>query len=247
MAKRLLDRQISLLHYLTSSNAIYGDRGGAHFDPILQDIDRGLLDVEARFSCEKRMEKIVAVFHRTFKLMGIAREPLTKEFVDACPPTDIDRLVNAGQFRDFLCTRTRRDPPLPAYLLDVARCELALATALIAAEDSHSDFRASAGGDACAGIRRRPAVILLRCGYDVRAIFEDVTDAGEPAKRDTCIAIAPPSASSPPQILDVSTPVFELLEALDDWTDPSAFLDETREAADLLAGLVAAHLVEICG
>ena len=39
MAKRLLDRQVSLLHYLTSGGAIFGDKDGAAVDAALQGID----------------------------------------------------------------------------------------------------------------------------------------------------------------------------------------------------------------
>src|SRR5262245_24087786 len=54
MAKRLLDRQISLLDYLTSGAAIFGDKRRAALDPALQGLDVGLLRLEARFSYEKR-------------------------------------------------------------------------------------------------------------------------------------------------------------------------------------------------
>ena len=70
MAKRLLDRQAKLLAYLTSGEAIFGDKSGVPIDPALQGIDRALLHVEARFSHEKRMEKIAAVFPKTFALLG---------------------------------------------------------------------------------------------------------------------------------------------------------------------------------
>ena len=39
----------------------------------LQGIDRGMLHLEARFSHEKRMEKIAAVFPVTFALIGAGR------------------------------------------------------------------------------------------------------------------------------------------------------------------------------
>src|SRR2546422_154417 len=70
MANRLLDRQVSLLEYLTSGQAIFGDRAEPTLDQPLQEIDRGLLHLEARFSHEKRMEKIVAVFPKTFEVLS---------------------------------------------------------------------------------------------------------------------------------------------------------------------------------
>jgi hypothetical protein len=70
MAKRLLDRQASLLEYLTSRAAIFGDKDDACPARGLHGIDRSLLRLEARLSHEKRMEKIVAVFRRTFGILG---------------------------------------------------------------------------------------------------------------------------------------------------------------------------------
>ena len=57
--KRLLDRQVSLLHYLTSGDAIFRERAEVPLDEALVGVYRGLLRIEARFSHEKRMEKIL--------------------------------------------------------------------------------------------------------------------------------------------------------------------------------------------
>jgi hypothetical protein len=78
-------------------------------------MDPRLLCLEARFSHEKRMAKIVTVFPKTFRLLGadraaIVREAIVREFVAACPPTDITRIENARQFHDFLCARWRHRP-----------------------------------------------------------------------------------------------------------------------------------------
>jgi hypothetical protein len=85
VAKRLLDRQVELLEYLTSSAAIFagGDAGSSApsgFDPEL-------LRLEARFSHDKRLEKVRAVFDRTFVILGASLGELTREFAEACPPT----------------------------------------------------------------------------------------------------------------------------------------------------------------
>src|SRR5262245_27702226 len=98
MAGRLLDRQARLLEYLTSGGAIFRDQRAAPLDASLQGIDRRLLDLEARFSHEKRMEKIEAVFPMTFALLGADRDAIVRAFVKACPPLDIRRLENARQF-----------------------------------------------------------------------------------------------------------------------------------------------------
>src|SRR5271167_1024909 len=100
VATPLLDRQVRLLKYLTSSSAIFGEEGDSPLDQALRGIDRRLLRLEARFSHEKRMEKIVTVFSKTLHLLGANRATIVHEFVDACPPTDITRLENARQFYD---------------------------------------------------------------------------------------------------------------------------------------------------
>ena len=49
MPTSLLDRQVSLLEYLTSSGAIFGDNEIACLNPALLGIDLGLLRLEACF------------------------------------------------------------------------------------------------------------------------------------------------------------------------------------------------------
>ena len=122
MTKRLMDRQISLLDYLTSGAAIFGDKRRAALDPALQGLDVGLLRLEARFSYEKRMEKNVGVFPNTFEFLGHDQTAIVREFVRTCPPADIGHLSNARQFHDFLSARWRCRRARPAYLPDVAIC-----------------------------------------------------------------------------------------------------------------------------
>jgi hypothetical protein len=110
MTRRLLDRQIRLIHYLTMSGAIFGDAEHRP-DPMLRGINRHLLGMEARFSFEKRIEKIAAVLPRTFDLLGPRRMALTREFVEAYPPDHIGRYENARQFCNFLTKRNRRESP----------------------------------------------------------------------------------------------------------------------------------------
>jgi hypothetical protein len=237
-SKRLLQRQVSLLRYLTSGDAIFGDRGP--LDPDLHGVDGTLLRMEARFSHEKRMEKIAAVFPRTFELLGSEREALIREFVDACPPADIARLANARQFHDFLSARWPRQPPRPAYLPDVAACELACAQARAGCEDGATpanDVRRT-------GIRRRPGVVLLRCAFDIRPIFE--AGAGDPVERDTPLAIVPAPDRDQPGIFELPPAVFDLLAALEGRVD-AADLREVPETDALIADLARAGLMEVRG
>ena len=57
MSSQLLERQVRLLVHLTSAGAIFGDAAGTSQAP--PGIDAGLLRLEACFSHEKRMEKVL--------------------------------------------------------------------------------------------------------------------------------------------------------------------------------------------
>jgi hypothetical protein len=242
MANRLLDRQVSLLDYLTSSSAIFGGKDDTCRDPALQGIDRGLLRLEARFSHEKRMEKIVAVFPKTFKILGRGKSSIVRAFVQTCPPVDIGRLANAGQFHDFLLARWRRSPPKPAYLRDVAACELACAKVRAGVEGEGIGIGNKRSRRR--GIRRHPDVVLLRCAYDVRLIFEAGSVEAVPAERDTPIGVTRPREAGDPQIFELLPVVFDLLTALNDWTDP-ATLGTTADLDELINDLAQHGLLQV--
>ncbi len=245
MVTRLLNRQISLLEYLTSSGAIFGDEGDASLDQALQGIDRGLLRLEACHSHEKRMGKIIAVFPRTFQILGAGQAAIVREFVEVCPPIDISRLENARQFYDFLCARWRHEPLEQPYLRDVTSCEFACAKVRVGAKarglESAGDERAPRDG-----IRRHPDVILLHCAYNIRPIFESGVAEAAPVKRDTQLAIAIPPDAEHPKVFEVLPLVFDVLAVLDDWTDRSA-LGSTPELDELICDLSQHGLVEVRG
>ena len=241
---RLLNRQLRLLEYLTSGGAIFRDRRAVALDPSLQGMDRDRLDLEARFSHEKRREKIAAVFPRTIALLEDDFASIVRAFADACPPHDISRIANARQFHHFLVENSKETPLHPPYLRDVAACELALAEARVGADD---DEYADADPSDPPGLRRRRNVMLLRCGYDVRSIFENDGNSGvdaPPAARKTCLAVAADPRSAAPRMLELAPEVYALVAALDDWTDPSPFA-RTPEGAALIAELAQAGLLEI--
>src|SRR5262245_37134448 len=174
----LLDRQLSLLEYLTSRDAIFGGKPDAPLGQALQGMNLGLLRLEACFSHEKRMEKVVAVFPRTFELLAADQDAIVRDFVAVCPPVDITRLENARQFHEFLRARWRRDGAKPLHLPDVAACEFAFALARVAAGDANA-----AGGNP-GDIRRHPGAVLLRCAYNIRPIFESSSVEMALIKRD---------------------------------------------------------------
>jgi hypothetical protein len=86
-------------------------------------------------------------------------------------------------------------------------------------------------------------VVLRRCGFDIRALFETGVMEPPPAKRDVALAIATPPGAAEPGVFELENAVFELLAALDDWTGRRAF-GETPEAQALIADLAAHGLLE---
>jgi len=241
MPDRLLERQARLLEHLTSGAGIFGTARGLSNDPALHGLDLGLLHLEARFSYEKRMQKIEWVLTRTLELLGNRRAGLTREFVDACPPTGISWLENARQFHDFLKAHWVYEGPQPAYLPDIAAYEIAYATVRAGATAVSSPCAASI--DAAHGaIRRYPGALLLRCAHDIRPFLEGSQDALAP--RDLRLAVTMLPGTDAPHVSELSVNLYELLEMLDEFVDPAVF-DDTPEAEELMQSLTAGGLIEV--
>jgi hypothetical protein len=209
MSTRLLHLQSSLLEYLTSAAAIFGDRRVLPVDHDLHGVDIGRLRLEARFSFDKRLAKISSVFPRTFAIFTGDWAPVLREFVDAQPPMDIGRLGNAQQFFDFLSKRLDNAQMEPPWLLDVAACELACAKVR-----AYAKVGESAIADTVAGaVRCRPGAVLLRCTHDVRSVFEDHAGDRAGVNRHTLLVIFIPPHVDRLQICDVGREVFDLRAA----------------------------------
>jgi hypothetical protein len=243
MVARLLDRQISLLEYLTSTDAIFGAASPAVSGQVLQGFDLRFLRLEARFSHEKRMEKIQAVFPHTLRLLGGARDQIVRDFADAAPQIDISRIVNARQFYDFLCAGWQQRSPDPPHLRDVAACEFAFAKARVGS-DREEAAQAGGGRPPRGSIRRHPGVMMLRCEYDVRPIFESQGDGVVPVKRETLLATVIAPGAQHPQMFELPSFVFDFLDALDDWTVRSE-LTPGRETDAMIDELAEHTLVEV--
>jgi hypothetical protein len=242
MPKRLFDRQVSLLDYLTSGAAIFRPGASAVPPRSLRGIDPTLLHLEARFSYEKRMEKIASAFPHTLELLGDTPR-LLRRFAEACPPADISRVANARQFHDFLSRRWRRTPPKPAYLRDVASCELACAEVR-----AHNDLpgQPDDGRAAPSGIRRHPAAVLVRCRFDVRPIFEQVATAPAPRKRVVRLAVTMPRGAERPLVCELRPVIFDVVAAMDGWIDPSA-LAAVPDSPRLIRELAEHGILEVRG
>jgi hypothetical protein len=235
MPDRLLHRQASLLEYLRSEDAIFGEGGAAAIDPSLDGIDDELLRIEARFSYEKRMTKIQVLLPRTFELLAGGLEKVLREFNRTCPPSGISSFENARRFYQFLSDKWRNEPARLPYLPDVAAYEIACAGFR---RDDARDHQSRARRALPGSIRRHPDVVLLRCAYDVQPIFAEVGRKAAPVKRDTPLAIAMSPQADQTMVLELLPSVFDLLTLLDDYADPAAF-GEAPDGAHALAGLVA--------
>jgi hypothetical protein len=240
MANRLLDRQTSLLEHLTSSAAIFDDVAGVSLDRDALGINAGLLRLEARFSHEKRMEKIEWVLPRTLELLGTTKAAIIRDFVEACPPVSISWLENARQFHGFLSQRWLAQAPHPPYLPDVAACELAYASI----HGSEKQAAETSEQAMLGNIRRHPEVILVRCSHDVRSILEQRAGQVPIARRDTLLAISMPRGAEQPTVSELSPDLFELLEMLDDFVELEQFSD-VPEVSELIADLGRRGFLEV--
>jgi hypothetical protein len=243
MASRLLDRQVRLVEHLSSAAALFGDEADAPVDPALQGLDRRLLRLEARFACNRRLGKIAAAFPRTFEILGADQKLILREFVEVSRPTAASTLANARQFCEFLSARWRREPT-PAYLPDVAACELAMLEVRTTVEDREQPPNKGESDERKGNIRRRRGAIALRCAYDIRSIFARTSGEVMPPKCDVAFAVTLPCDSGEVRILELAPAACDLLARLDDWVDPRT-LDAIGEQENLVSYLAVHALIEV--
>jgi hypothetical protein len=87
--------------------------------------------------------------------------------------------------------------------------------------------------------------MLLRCGYDVRSVFEGGSAEVVPAERETLLVLGMSDGAEQPQVFEVLPVIFGLLAVLDCWTDPGAF-GNTPELRELLRQMKLHGLIEVC-
>lgn len=241
----LLQRQIALLDYLTCEEAISPAPNDHSLPPPLQGMNPVRLGLEARFSHEKRIEKIAGILPRTFDRLGGARAALLPRFAKLCPPTAIGRIENARQFCDFLSDCRGHNELSFAYLPDVAALELALAT-VRAKREGHAlprNIDAPPRRDVDKKqVRRAQDAVLVHCAHDIRAILE-VDSRTPPVRKDTRLVVARPAGSTEPLVFDVPAPIFALLTTLDHWAE----LPASPETSAFLAELVDCGVLEVAG
>jgi hypothetical protein len=229
MADSLSQRQARLLEYLTSASAIFGE-GDLSSDAF--GFHRGLLYLEAKYSHQKRMEKIEAVLPRTFVLLDAKREAMVRAFTETIPPDSISRLDNARQFHQFLRARQEEQAVGPAWLADVAAFEIAWAEA----QGRKGGPRTKSGIPG--SLRRHPAAVLLRSVYDIAPVLQERAD--EAAPHESFLAIALADGKTTPELYVLSRELFELIELLDDFTDEFAEIPDV-----VIADLAASGLIEV--
>jgi hypothetical protein len=229
MSDTLLERQASLLEHLTSAGAIFGE-GDLSSDAF--GFRRGLLHLEAKYSHQKRMEKIEAVLPRTLALLGTERDATVRAFAETNAPDSISRLDNARQFHQFLRARQQEPSAAPAWLVDVAAFEIAWA-------EAQGRNRAPRTKPGIPGsLRRHPAAVLFRSVYDIAPVLQGRADEAGP--HESFLAIALPDGKKAPELYVLARELFELLELIDDFTD------EFTEIPDaVIADLTARGLIEV--
>jgi hypothetical protein len=243
MNNRLFDRQSSLLEHLSSTTVIFGDQANAPIDPALRGIDRGVLRLQARFACNKRIEKIIAVFPRTLEILGADQRLILREFVAASRPTNKSTLANAREFHEFFSARWRCEPSKSAYLPDVAACELAMAE-VRNVEDYERPSKKGKSDEPKRSIRRRRSVFPLRCAHDIRSIFDAGPGEFVPPKRDTSLVVTLSAGFRDLRIVEVAPVVVDALMLLDDWANPST-LDAFGDRKNLVSHLAAQEHIEV--
>jgi hypothetical protein len=120
----------------------------------------------------------------------------------------------SGELDPYLASvKEQTEPP---YLRDVATCEFSLAKARVAFEHGESD-RLKEDHAAAGSVRRARGLILGKCEYDVRGIFEAAPENAVPVRRNTLLAILIRPGARNPQIFEL-LPVGTLV-VLDEWTE----------------------------
>src|SRR6185295_13708890 len=111
--RKLLDRQIELLRYLTGAELIFGAGSLADVaqDSSLRGMKISLLRLEAEMSFTKRISKIREALPQTFAHLGSQRERILRGFVAAYPPQTFRRYDEARCFYDFLQRQWETAPP----------------------------------------------------------------------------------------------------------------------------------------
>ncbi len=242
---KLIERQTHLLRHLTSQAFIFGadGLGAAARDPGLQGMDVRRLRLEAEFSYDKRIRRIRQTFERTAALLGHGFSAITREFASLHPPETYERHPDAQCFFNHFMAHWAGKPSTPAWAADVAAVELALSRArtLRPTTMETGALAECPSRPPAQRYRAHPCALLVRCGHDVRPLFEPGR-SGEPvARRQVCLAVLASRGQRRPTVMELAPEAFALLERSTEWSAP--------EPADLatIKHLAARGLMLACG
>lgn len=197
------------------------------------------LELVAGLAEAKRLAKIEATLPRTRAVLGPGFVALGREFAASHPARSSRNRVNALSFYRFLGRRARTGAAVPGYVLDLASCELALASRACARVMPAPEWGSSRAGIA---IRRAPGVRVRRYAWDIRPLLERVHDG--PVERTTIpVAIVADPVRGEPRVLGLAAGVFDLLQALRAWTLLDTQDDES--ALPMLRELESLGLIEV--
>lgn len=225
---RLIDRQTNLLRHLTSQAFIFGTEGlgSAALDPDLEGMDVRRLRLEAEFSYSKRTKKLRQTFERTANLLGRRFPEVVRDFAAACPPRSYERYPDAKRFFDHFLERWAGRPPTPAWAADVAAVELALARARTFRPAAMEREALAQRPSPSPHLWRRthPCAVLVRCGHDVRPLFESGRSGEEVRPRPLRLAVLASRGRRRPAVMELPPEAFALLEEAAEWsrTEPAA-------------------------
>ena len=251
--RRLIDRQIGLLRHLTGEAFMFGtnDLAAAALDPDLQGMDIARLRLEAEFSFAKRTGRIRETFARTASMYGSRFTGVLREFAVACPPRTYERYPDAQDFFDWLEERCADDPSVPAWTVDVARTEIALARArTFRPSEAEEEALARRPNDASSvWYRAHPCVALTHCRYDVGPLFVPGRSGEDIVRRDLTLAMLASRHRRHPEIMELVPEAFALLERSSAWSRLRLETASSEDASTkaLVVNLSAQGLMLTCG
>ncbi len=247
--RRLIDRQTGLLRHLTGEAFMFGtsDLAAAALDPDLHGMDITRLRLEAEFSFVKRAGRIRETFARTASLYGSRFTGMLREFAVACPPRTYERYRDARVFFDWLEERCADDAQVPAWTVDVAKIEIALARArTFRPSEAEEDTLAGRPDDgSCAWYCTHPCVVLARCRFDVGPLFVPGRSGEDIVRRDLPLAMLTSRHRRHPEIMEIVPEAFARLERSSAWSrlEPETASSEDASTRALVMNLSAQGLM----
>ena len=251
--RRLIDRQTGLLRHLTGEAFMFGTRdlAAAALDPDLRGMDIPRLRLEAELSFAKRTDRIRETFARTASVYGSRFTGMVREFAVACPPRTYERHPDARDFFDWLEERCADDPSVPAWTVDVARIEIALARArTFRPSEAEEDTLAGRPNDgSCAWYCTHPCVALVRCRFDVAPLFLPGRSGEDIVRRDLPLAVLASRHRRHPEIMEIVPEAFALLDRSSAWSRLGLETASSEDASTraLVMDLSAQGLMLTCG